>query len=382
LVGVLTAAAVRVTPKAAEAVPAKVVADVPTRTAKLERVVGGLESILKAQGNGPEGPTKFAQILKPFLAGLNIVLSDVKANKNLTEAQKVEKLSAAEASVEGLTKDMAKRSQELVVEDETEKESLLLGVLMTRKGHPAAELEVMKSNDFKNLECVKHVLANRDENKDLVEQVAEFVDNKGQAPKKEAAAPALDKKSFEEAKQQIVTQLSGNLKKMEDHVSIQEKIHLEVIADQKNITDKLNAALKKAESGDSKLKGSAEKKAAAIKKVKRAQQIAKRMAKKEEIEYKREHESVVHDVASLKAAVESIKKGDMKALETAQKALQHSLASMQHSTGTFLHFLQFSAWDTSKAGACPYCKAQCLEKCHADGHSFMECMGTCDSVGN
>merc|ERR1719473_1966238 len=82
-------------------------------TKKLENVVTGLEKIQKTQGSGPEGETKFSKILTPFLAGLHAVIDEVKTDKKLTEDQKLEKLKNAQASIAGLTKDMAKRSEEL-----------------------------------------------------------------------------------------------------------------------------------------------------------------------------------------------------------------------------------------------------------------------------
>jgi hypothetical protein len=140
-------------------------------TKKMENVVAGLEKIQKTQGNGPEGPTKFSQILTPFLAGLHTVIDEVKTNKKLGDDEKLVKLKNAEASIAGLTKDMAKRSDELKSEDESEKESLLLGVLMARKGHPESQLEVMKADDFKNLACVKYVLQHHDSKKEYTEEV-------------------------------------------------------------------------------------------------------------------------------------------------------------------------------------------------------------------
>jgi len=116
----------------------------------------------------------------------------------------------------------------------------------------------------------------------------------------------------------------------------------------------------------------------------RAMKVAKRMEKKEDRDYMKTHALMQHDVVTLKKAIESIKHGDMKALAEAQKALMHSMEAMKSSTGDFLHFLQLSEWTTADSSAkdCPYCKAQCLEKCHNDGHSFMECMGTCENAGN
>jgi len=352
--------------------------EIVTLTKKMENVVAGLEKIQKSQGNGPEGPTKFSQILTPFLAGLHTVIDEVKTDKKLSEDEKLVKLKNAQASIAGLTKDMAKRSDELKVEDETEKESLLLGVLMARKGHPESQLEVMNAGDFNKLTCVKYVLAHHDSSKEYAEEVAIYLDGKTAKPAAKPAnvtsALAVDSKaSLKDVTALIVSQLDGQLKKMEDHMKLEEQLHKKVDAEHKKIQSDLEAK-EKQQAG---LKGADQKKK---KQIQHAMKTAKRLQKKEDAKYKREHAMIQHDVGSLKSAIEAVKKGDMKALAKAQGALEQSMQSMKDNTQEFLHFLQMSTY--TREQDCPYCKAQCLEKCHADGHSFMECMGQCENAGN
>jgi len=350
--------------------------EIDAMTKKLEGVVTGLEKIQKTQGQGPEGETKFSKILTPFLAGLHTVIEEVKTDKKMSEDQKLEKLKNAQESIAGLTKDMAKRSEELMSEDESEKESLLLGVLMARKGHPDSQMEVMKSNDFSHLTCVKYVLAHHDSKKEFAEEIAVYLDGKTSGAKKNTTAVPEKKMSLQAVTTEIVGQLEGQLKKMEEHMKLQEQLHGKVDAEHKKILDKLEAEEKKLNTG---LKGADQKKK---QQVKRAIKTAKRLQKKEDVEYKREHGMITKDIGNLKVAIESVKKGDLKALSGAQSALEKSMNSMKSNTQDFLHFLQLNAYERVQEKDCPYCKAQCLEKCHANGHSFMQCMGECENAGN
>merc|ERR1719456_1970259 len=118
------------------------------------------------------------------------------------------------------------------------------------------------------------------------------------------------------------------------------------------------------------------------KKVQHVHNREQRVQKRLERDYQKWHALALKDSKSLHEAIAAIKKGDVSALAKARKALTDSLARMRSSTGDFLHFLQVSVHTSSRDGACPYCKAQCLEKCHAGGASFVTCMGQCADVGN
>merc|ERR1719235_2701001 len=58
--------------------------------------------------------------------------------------------------------------------------------------------------------------------------------------------------------------------------------------------------------------------------------------------------------------------------EKVKKAAEKTKAEKKQ----FLMLLQTGLQD------CPYCKAQCFEKCHKEGHTYMNCMRTCADVGN
>merc|ERR1719428_2513113 len=151
--------------------------DVAKLSNKLEHVISGLDSVYKAQSEGKNGVSRFGKLLKPYLSEMHSVMTEVQTNKKLTEGQKLEKLHNVEASVNGLKTDMAKLTTTLKSEGEEEKESILLGVLMSRKSKSEKDqMEVLESNDFKNLAVVKYVLAHRDAKKSWAEQVAARLD--------------------------------------------------------------------------------------------------------------------------------------------------------------------------------------------------------------
>merc|ERR1719321_2026398 len=115
-------------------------------------------------------------------------------------------------------------------------------------------------------------------------------------------------------------------------------------------------------------------------KLSRGVKLIKRRQKRENREYLKQHGMMSKDTVALRSAIEAVKKGDMSQLAKMQAVLQQSMKAMQGNQD-FLHFLQLAAW-TDHSKACPYCKAQCLEKCHSGGKSFMTCMTECADVGN
>eukprot|EP00746_Dinoflagellata_sp_MGD_P164388 gnl/MRDRNA2_/MRDRNA2_92985_c0_seq1.p1 gnl/MRDRNA2_/MRDRNA2_92985_c0~~gnl/MRDRNA2_/MRDRNA2_92985_c0_seq1.p1 ORF type:complete len:389 (+),score=133.13 gnl/MRDRNA2_/MRDRNA2_92985_c0_seq1:100-1266(+) len=333
--------------------------------AHLEQVLTGLQSVAAAQ----KEKTKFSEILQPFMKEMSIVLTKVKTDTKLSKQQKWEMLQNAQKGVSGLAKDMSKRQQELTEESESEKESLLIGVLMAKAHSDEAEqMEVLKSDEFKNLSVVKEVLAHREAGKSLAEQVAASLD------KKSGAKPGTSAKFLNKGKavDGIVAKLQSSVDKMEQRMKLEEKEHKAGIARVKELVKKDEDKARKSNGTKAEIEA----------KLHRIQSGEKRMLKKAEHEYQKQHALSASDAKSLHEAISAIKKGDMSALAKAKKALSDSLKRMQGSTGDFLHFLQVSAYTSSRDGACPYCKAQCLEKCHSSGSSFVTCMGQCADVGN
>merc|ERR1711924_480036 len=139
-----------------------------------------------------------------------------------------------EASVNGLKKDMDKLTTTLKAEGEEEKESILLGVLMSRKNKSEKEqMDVLQSEDFKNLDVVKYVLAHRVANKTWADQVAARLDATTQVNHTAVKTMATETEG-------IVKQLSGFLHTMEKHLTESEKVH-------KKITEEHNKVLKENE---------------------------------------------------------------------------------------------------------------------------------------
>jgi len=346
--------------------------DVAKLTNKLEHVIAGLDTVYKAQSEGKNGVSRFGQLLKPYLTEMHNVMTEVQTNKKLTEGQKLEKLHNVEASVNGLKTDMGKLTTTLKSEGEEEKDSILLGVLMSRKNKSEKEqMEVLESADFKNLNVVKYVLAHRDAKKSWAEQVAARLDATTKVNHTVVKAMAAETEG-------IAKQLTGFLKTLEKHLADQEKFHKKVVEEQAKDLKKYEAKLKALEGKD---KNMANKTLTDEKqKTSRLVKLLKRRQKKENREYLKEHGLMSKNVGALKTAIEAVKKGDMAQLTKMQGVLQQSMKAMQGNQD-FLHFLQLQAW-TDHSKACPYCKAQCLEKCHNGGRSFMQCMTECESVGN
>lgn len=346
--------------------------DVAKLTNKLDHVIAGLDKVYEAQSQGKNGVSRFGKLLKPYLSEMHTVMTQVKTDKKMTEGQKLEKLHNVEASVNGLKKDMDKLTTTLKAEGQEEKESILLGVLMSRKNKSEKEqLEVLESNDFKNLDVVKYVMAHHVANKSWAEQVAARLDATTQVNHTAV-------KTMAAATEGIANQLTGFLKTMEKHLGDQEKFHKKITAEQAKELKEYESKLKTLEGKD---KNMANKTLTEEKqKTSRLIKIIKRRQKKEDRQYKKEHGMMSKDVKALSSAIEAVKKGDMTQLQKMQAVLQQSMKAMSGNQD-FLHFLQLQAW-TDHSKACPYCKAQCLEKCHNGGHSFMQCMTECENVGN
>jgi len=346
--------------------------DVAKLSSKLEHVISGLDQVYTVQSQAKSGVSRFGQLLKPYLTEMHQVMTEVKTSKNLTEAQKLTKLHNVEASVNGLKKDMDKLTTTLKAEGEEEKESILLGVLMSRKNKSEKEqMEVLESDDFKNLAVVKYVLAHRVANKTWAEQVAARLD----------ASTSVNHtavKTMAAQTEGIAKQLTGFLHTMEKHLVDSERVHKKITEEHNKVLKENEAKLKTLEKTDKNMinKTVTEEK----QKTTRLIKIINRRQRRENREYLKQHGLMSKDVTALRSAIEAVKKGDMTQLAKMQGVLQQSMKAMQGNQD-FLHFLQLQAW-TDHAKACPYCKAQCLEKCHNGGHSFMQCMTECENVGN
>merc|ERR1719375_382518 len=120
----------------------------------------------------------------------------------------------------------------------------------------------------------------------------------------------------------------------------------------------------------------AEEKKATTKEAKHKVELLK---KRQERKFKKSTAFARHDLEGMKAAVAALKKGDLKALEKAQESLQESLRSMKAKTGSFLHLIQLGHREFRRD--CPFCAAQCVDKCHQEGKSYSTCLTVCADAG-
>merc|ERR1719473_540565 len=124
--------------------------------AHLEKVSAGLEKMVNSEDANMQ---KLKPSLQAFSAELKKTLKDVRTDKSLTDGQKAEKIKNAQKGMEELMHSLTKQQQDLQREGDEEKESLLMGVLMTRQKLPLDEqLQVLNADDFKNLPVAKALL--------------------------------------------------------------------------------------------------------------------------------------------------------------------------------------------------------------------------------
>jgi len=327
--------------------------DVDVLRTRLETVTKGLQSMLSAKGS-PIGEGKIGPELKQFAKELADTLESTKAIKDPAVAMK--KLLDAKASMAGLTSELTGRQVALMNEEEAQQESLLLGVLMThQKDSLDRQLEILKSGDFADLDVSKALLAKHDAKTPLFAQAAEFLDaHKGKGTGKVAMSAAEDRAHAQDKVKALAASFEQrvvSLKKTHDEKT---KAHVKRVA-------KLTDAIKKS-AKDS-----------------RDQHVMQIMLKREERNFKKWAVVQEHDIQSMEEAVKAIENHDVKGLEKARAALTESIKSMQSKNSGFLVLAQLGHQLMQKD--CPYCAAQCVDKCHQAGKSFTTCLTDCADAG-
>jgi hypothetical protein len=293
------------------------------------------------------------------------VLEETKGSK---DAKALKRLQDAQVGVRSLVGDLTHQQENIMKEGEEQEQSLLLGVLMTKQNKPMNEqLAVLQNDEFSHLACVKFVLAAKDTKTPLFKQVAAYLDTHSGKPAAakpadgEDAADAIpDKlKAGKDGKPDvsaIVSALQTRLKHLEESTAHQEKLHKDEMTD-------LETAVKKE---------LAKKNAKAVKHI-------QLIEKKEQRQFAKQHAVAENDIKSMKGAIQAIQNGDMKLLAKSQAALEASMKAMQAQSGGFLYLIQLG--HRSEGMDCPYCAAQCVDKCHTAGKSYVTCLTDCADAG-
>jgi len=325
---------------------------------KLVKISGGLNKML-----GPKGElhqSKVSEEIATFNTELQRVLKETEKPKDVHAALK--QLSDAQAGVQSLTKDITQQQVRLMHEGDAQEESLLLGVLMQKQKEPMdKQMEILKSAEFAGLKVVSAVLAAKDSKTPLFQQIATYLDAHSPKPAvAEPKAPQIPDKlvAGKDGKPDvtpIVVALEARVHSMEEGGKRMEAHHAAAMKDMERV------ALEKKSS-------------------KAAVRHIKKMEKSEERQFQKQLSSQHHDVASIKSAIEAVKKGDMTALAKAQGALDQSMKAAQARSGKFLVLIQMV--HKAEGRDCPYCAAQCVDKCHnTEGKPYTTCLVDCADAG-
>jgi hypothetical protein len=335
-----TALALKVAPKVSQQ-------DVTVESQKLEKLVSGLSAMLTAQ-DGKLSHSKVAPALKLFLSNLQHVLAEVAKDKDPADA--LRKLKTAKAGVAGLVSDLTNQQEALMNEDSDQKESLLLGVLLTKqKESMARQLEVLKSPDFANLEVARMLLSNHSGDTPLYVLAATYLDkHRSHAKVASNVTGAMGKVAA------MADSLDKRVQALEREASTKARHHQKKVEELTKLAKKANASSKEA-------------------------RILKATLKREERDYKKWAVVREHDIQSMKAAAQAVRSGDMKALNRARAALEKSLEALKGQSGGFLVLLSMGHQLLQKD--CPYCAAQCVEACHNRGEAYVGCLSECADAG-
>jgi len=289
-------------------------------TSKLEKVEQGFSAILKTS-------PAMEDLLKPMLAEIEKSLNSEKSAKEAALKQSL-------GDFPEWQKKLSERQEEIANAGDEQRTSLLVAVLQNKQSLPVSEqLEVVNAPNFDGLKVVDYVNEHHDSKTPLVQIALKFLDGESASP-----APAVDPNS-----------LDGILAVVKKHAA---KAHARV-----EMTDAKEARLEKA-----------------FTKLNNTKPEMKFLKRKEERKIKKERAVEEETAKALDDAIVDIEHKDPKGLIKAKDALTASMQAMQDSQGVFLHLLQIE----EPGFACPYCGAQCIEKCHSTEHKSMSaCLTEC-----
>jgi len=327
-------------------------AEVEQLRAKLTKVSGGFSKLL----SGSVGKTHVGSMMAKVETEVQQVLKETAHAKDVKNALK--RLQEANAAIKQLSVDMATEQTQLARDGDEQQESLLLGILMQRQSQPMAkQLEVLNDPQFVKLPCVVAALAAKDTKTPLFKQIATYLDSHA-AKSQKANDQIPDKlKQGKDGKPDmtpIVMALEARLQKMEESNKRMEEHHQQADA-------KLDEAI-------------AEKKNNT-----RLVHKIQSMKKHDDRDFAKHRALTQRDAQSIKSAIEAMKKGDMAGLQKAQDALNASMKAAQAQSGKYLYFIQLM--QRTEGQDCPFCVAQCVDKCHTAGKPYVSCLTDCADAG-
>lgn len=338
---------------------------------KMENIGHGLQKI--AADGGALSKSKIADDIGVFMSDWQEKMdAAMELEKKGDYAKEMTELNSIQSGVKELYAKIQGAQDKLEAQNIEQAESLLLSVLMQRKDRPVEEqLEILKDPQFKALPIVpmlKEFLAKKDAKTPLYQLVADYLDK--HRPKGEPAAPEDAKK--EAAPTAAPVPQTPAEKKKQDAMN---KIII-------SLDERLLAMMKRFQTRKLAEKESLAKLQAAAINHKDNKEFAKKfqmLAKAEERKFQKEDAVEMKSINTMKKAIAAVKTGDVKALQDAQAQMKVQIDLAKKRGQKFLVLLDFLHKSTNQD--CPYCQAQCVEKCHKQGTAYVTCLTTCADAG-
>lgn len=301
--------------------------------------------------DGLMGKTKIAGSLRSFRDDLNDILDDTEHPQDVTKA--LGQLLHAQAKIKSLVRDITDEQMRLISQGEVSEQNLLLGILLVRQDLPMEQqLQTLERPEFKDLKVAQAVVAARDMETPLFKQVAAYLDGHGKSESSQEASEGRgsDGRSAED----IVKKLEERIRSLTVASKVFQHLHA--------VEMKTLEASAKAKEG---------------RHPEEARKIRK-LAKGSQKDFVRQLKEKQVDIDNVMASVAAIKHGDLVALHNAEDTLQNTLAAVKESNG-FFSFIEEAhlAFGTD----CPYCAAQCVDRCHTAGRSYVACLAECADAG-
>jgi len=207
----------------------------------------------------------------------------------------------------------------------------------------------MTSSEFKHLPVVTAVLKDNDQKTPLFKQLAAKLDKAG--PK--VAAPPVHAKP---SKANILAVLNKQLQHMESTEKHAEEMHMKVM----------------------KLLNEEEAKQTARNSTQGARHTM-RLMKGEQHQYSKDSALAHRNLLTLRDAISAVQRGDAAAVKRAINTMTGLMNAMEAHRNGFLVLVELG--HQVEGSDCPYCVAQCVEKCHTVGNSYQSCLEQCADAG-
>eukprot|EP00747_Dinoflagellata_sp_TGD_P183039 gnl/TRDRNA2_/TRDRNA2_37696_c1_seq1.p1 gnl/TRDRNA2_/TRDRNA2_37696_c1~~gnl/TRDRNA2_/TRDRNA2_37696_c1_seq1.p1 ORF type:complete len:375 (+),score=89.08 gnl/TRDRNA2_/TRDRNA2_37696_c1_seq1:53-1177(+) len=324
----------------------------------LEKASDGLA--VMASPLGSSAKSKMAKSLQACLGQLKTAL---KESNNSSDAKTLDRLLDEQKDAHSFIENTNVQHSHLMKGREEQEQDLLSGILLTCQNK--SMVEQIGSNGLEHLAVVLSVLTQKHMETPLFQHAAAFLDGHVTTPINRTEASIAAQPTESDAMSGILDNLKVGKHGKPDmspiisalefrlhHMEVSERQHAAFHLEKMK---KLDTAMKKEGPGP--------------------KRILRKMT--ESRNYLKAEGIVKSNINSLKSAITAIETGDMGALAESEAALQGSMKTMQARTGDFLHLIQL----TGIGGECPYCVAQCVDKCHTAGAPYVQCLTDCTDVG-